>query len=411
MSLWKKTLLLQVWFLLVLPLLGWGLVRIFGPVGAFIPTVLFVVWVWEVFAYLHYRHCRQEEFLHVLQTAAATHAPIESVFRAYLSDRPREFLYRFILLFFVFPGYFWIHMQRSFDRRVSRLVAMLDSGMPLDHAIRLVPGVVTKEIALAVSVGSYSGKLTNALQRLPDRRLGPQWLELAPRVLYPILIIVSMLNVVAYVLVEYLPRFERIAFAFKFDLPPSTEFLISFARWLGGREWLVVFAWVLLLIFINLLLFSSRARWYFPVVSWVYRLYARGQFLRMLGLMLETGKPLPQVLEHALETRLLPGALQVRVTRLASDIDYGVALTDSLDKHGLITGSMRSLIMSAQAANNLPWALQELGDSLMRRSSRVLHWLTMVSFPLVILTLACLIGFGAYSIYAPLVTMMEKMHG
>ena len=81
MSTWKKALLLQLWFFIGFPLLGALLIRLLGPLGVLILLVLFVVWCWELFAYFHYRHCRQEEFLQVLQTAAATQAPVESVLR------------------------------------------------------------------------------------------------------------------------------------------------------------------------------------------------------------------------------------------------------------------------------------------------------------------------------------------
>jgi len=126
-----------------------------------------------------------------------------------------------------------------------------------------------------------------------------------------------------------------------------------------------------LFVLFNYLLFSSKAKWYCPVVSWIYRLYTRGQFLQTLGLMLESGKPLPDILDRVVESGLLPGALVTRVDRLASDLYEGQPLAESLAKHGLVTRPMQGLIASAQKAQNLPWALQELGDSLLRRSARL----------------------------------------
>src|SRR5207249_1210721 len=118
--------------------------------------LLIAVWCWQLFAYVHYRSCRQEEFLHVLRSAAATRAPLESVLAAYLADRPREGVYRFwvgALLFFVFPGYYWVHQRRRFDTRVANVLDLLEVGAPLDRALALTPGVVSRESALAITVG------------------------------------------------------------------------------------------------------------------------------------------------------------------------------------------------------------------------------------------------------------------
>ena len=42
--------------------------------GLLLFMFLMVFWCWQLFAYTHYRFCRQEEFLFVLQTAADSQA-------------------------------------------------------------------------------------------------------------------------------------------------------------------------------------------------------------------------------------------------------------------------------------------------------------------------------------------------
>jgi hypothetical protein len=99
MSAPAKVLLLEIWFFVWLPVLGGILIFALGPLGMLLYLGLFAIWCWELYAYSHYRFCRQEEFLHVMQTAAAAQAPVESFLRAYLEDRPHERLFRAGLLF------------------------------------------------------------------------------------------------------------------------------------------------------------------------------------------------------------------------------------------------------------------------------------------------------------------------
>jgi type II secretory pathway component PulF len=405
---------LQVWFFIGLPVIAEVLNATLGLPGVFLYVFLFAIWSWEWFAFAHYRYCRQEELLHVLRTAAATHAPVETVLRAYLADRPKDEWYHvwaFGLLFFVFPGYYWMHLSRSFDSRVTLLLALLESGVTLDRALQFVPGVVSRQTALAVTVGRFSGQQAQALQRLPEGRLGPQWLELAPRLWYPVMILMVLMTIAVFLLIFIIPRFEKMFADFHLQLPAITQTFISVGRWLARSPWISPLMGLLLLIVFNLLLFSSYVKWYFPLVNRFYRMHARGQFLQTLGLMLETARPLPEILDHVSGSGLLPRLVARRVDFLAFDLSEGQPLAQSLTRHGLATASMRALIEAAERAHNLPWALQELGDTLIRGSSRLSYRLAAVLFPVSIFACACLIAGVAVALFSPLVAVMEGLHG
>jgi type II secretory pathway component PulF len=410
----KKLLFLEVGFFVGFPLLGWLLIATLGTFGAFLHFFLLVSWCWALFAFFQYRFCRQEEILNVLHTAASMQAPVESVLQAYLKDRPQDGLYRFwvgMLLCFIFPGYYWIHRRRRFDFRVKILVKLVEAGVPLDQALAEVPGVVSREIALAVTVGQFTGKLAHALHHLPGRRLGPLWGELTARLLYPMMLLLVMAGNAVFVAVFIIPKFEKIFSDFRLKLPPTTSVFMEVSRWVVKFGWALPLLSLLALVLINLLILSSRAKWYFPVVGRLYRLNARGQFLQILGLMLETGKPLPQILDCTLESRLLPRELEHRVDELATDLEQGQPLAEGLARRGLITQSMSALIVAAEKANNLPWALQELGEALVQRCARLTYRVTMVVFPLTIFAVSGLIGLFAVSVFAPLVSMMRGIGG
>jgi type II secretory pathway component PulF len=413
MSTHVKAALLEAGFLFLL-LLGFSLWFWLGLLGLLLFLFLCAVWCWELFAYIHYRFCRQEEFLYVLRSAAATQAPLEAVLAAYLADRPQGGVYRFgvaTLLFFVFPGYYWIHLQRRFDTRVASILQLLQAGAPLDRALALTPGVVSREIALAVTVGEFTGQLAQALHHLPRRRSAPVWLGILLRLLYPVFLLFVMLFVMLFVTVFIVPKYEKIFADFKLKLPESTMTFIDVSRWLGARFGVVFLGLVNFLILFNVMLFSSHAKWYCPGLGRLYRLRARGQFLQTLGLMLRTGKPLPEILDRLLEARLFPRVVAWRAEQLRTDLEQGQPLVASLARHDLVTESVRGLLLAAEKAQNLPWALQEVGDALTQRCVRATHRLTMVLFPLGVFACACLVAFIALSLFAPLVALIEGMHG
>jgi general secretion pathway protein F len=403
-----KAVLLEAWFFCFFPLLGGAVIFALGWPGVVVCLALFVVWCWQLFVYSHYRYCRQEEFLHVLDMAVATGAPIESVLKVYLRDRPSDLMHRFMvsgLLFFVFPGFYWIHRERRFDARLALVTSLLDNGVPLNEALVEVPGVVSRENALAITVGQFTGRLAQALQHLPYRRYAPLWAELVPRLVYPFLLLTAMLINVVFMVIFIIPKFEHLFGDMHLgNLPGSTTMLIEASKWIA----FLPLAWLLVLLAVNAILFSSRLKWYLPGLGRLYRLHARGLVLQVLGTMLESGKPLPMILDCVLASGLLPRVLETRVEGLAAQVEEGGPLLDGLTKQGLVTRAMCPLILAAEKAHNLPWALQQLGETLGQRCARATYRLTMLVFPLAIFGCACLIGFVAVSMFMPLIQMLEK---
>src|SRR5262249_7965048 len=157
---------------------------------------------------------RQDEVQQLLATTLAAQAPLPEALWAYLEDRPhgplRELWVAF-LLFFVLPGYYWIWYRRhSFDRKVALVAEMLEQGASLHHALRSTPGVASRETLLAVAVGQVTGQLAECLRAMSQARLAPLWLELLPRVLYPLLLLCALSGILSFWDVYLFPRMQRI---------------------------------------------------------------------------------------------------------------------------------------------------------------------------------------------------------
>ena len=403
-------LLLQVFFLVVLPGLGGLLIFKFGLVGLFIYLFVGVLWCWEAYVFTHYRYCRREEFLSVLRTAATTQMPMEAMLRAYLDDRPRDHrAWVYVALFFVFPGYFLIHRSRSFDSQLLLVLALLDHGVPLSQALRFVPRVVSRQTALAVTVGQCTGQLPQALGQIPTPR--SPWLELAPRLIYPLLVIAVLCANAAFLTVFITPKFEKIFADFHMRLPALSSSLILSGKTISDHAWIIPNLLALLVILINLLIFDSRAKWHAPLLGRVYRMHTRGQFLQTLGLMMDSGKPLPEILGVVNQTGILPRVIEERSRRLALEISHGAPLAETLAKCGLATPSASGLIASAERAGNLPWALRELGAAMMRRAARITYRLAMLLFPLAVFACAGLVALLAVAMFSPLTGLLRGMTG
>src|SRR5262249_25677635 len=123
-------------------------------------------------------------------TAVESGAPLAPAIRSYVDDRPhgtaREFWVA-VGQFMILPGYYWIwHRRHQFDRKVSKVADLLERGSSLSQALAAVPGVASKQTVVAAAVGESTGNLAMCLRHANQVNLGPVWLEVLPRIIYPL---------------------------------------------------------------------------------------------------------------------------------------------------------------------------------------------------------------------------------
>ncbi len=382
-----------------------------APLGISVPVLLLLVLVygWMLFAYLHYREGRRTEFVHIVRTAVESGVPLAPALDAYVHDRPsgraRE-LWVALLLLFVFPGYyvFW-HRRHNYDQKVARVAHLLEDGSSLHEALEQTPGVASAETLLAVRVGEASGRLAACLKRSAVDRTGPAWLEMLPRFLYPLALLVLITGVVTFWSIYILPRMVRVLTDFGVPLPAMTDLVARAVPFLATLTPLLILAALAAV----LLACSSTACWYCPGLGRLYRLFVRGRVLRMLAVFLEAGRPALEGMNAIAASGGLPGIGRRRVSRAALALTRGQALADALREAGLVTRSQAPLVQAAERVQNLPWALAELGDHLTRRAVRAMKRISLVFAPLSVIAVGALVGVVVFGMFLPLLAIMEKL--
>jgi type II secretory pathway component PulF len=368
---------------------------------------------WMLFAYLHYRWGRQEEFLQLLTAAVESGAPLAPAVAAYVHDRPRGPLREFwvaLLLFFVVPGYYWVwHRQHSFDRKAAQLAEWLALGVPLHQALQLAPGVASSQTILAARVGEATGRLAFCLRAAPRSRLAAALLEALPRLFYPMLLLVFMSWILGFWMLFIFPKVQRIFVDFKATLPEATQLVVSFGRDAAAEVPLLLASVAAAAAAVALLAFSSTARWYFPGLGRVYRMDVQARVLKMLSVFLESGTPLPEALDLLDEPAAFPPVARRRLRVALEAVEQGAPLAAALRRGRLLPRAMVPLVEAAERARRLPWALAALADELSARTERLLKRFTQMVFPLGIGLAGVLAYFLARGMFLPLVDLIWRM--
>lgn len=372
--------------------------------------VVGLVYGWMLIAYLHYRRGRQEEFLHLLTTAVETGAPLAPAVWAYLEDRPSGWLREFwvaLLLFFVVPGYYWIwHRRHSFDQKVAAVARQLEEGVSLPEALAATPGVATRETILAAAVGQSTGRLALCLRNSMRSRLTTIWPEILPRVIYPLFLLLFLSAITGFWMAWIAPRMVRIFQDFDLELPALSEQLLDWwPPFLDALFW----GFLGLAGLLGLLLASSTVRWYFPGLGRLYRMKVQSQVLKMLAILLEAGKPVPESLAVLVISGYFSRVVRMRLNAVCDRVEEGEPLAESLRRQGLLPRSMVPLVQAAERARNLPWALDELGENRATRRIRSLRRISLLFFPAVVVMIGLMVGFIVLGMFMPLVEIMTRL--
>ena len=384
--------------------------------GAGVAGLLFLLLVngWALYAFLRHRQGQQEELLAVLTATAEAGLPLTAGVVAYCSDRrPRRFdTFLRWLSFAALPLYGYARLWmgwRPFDRLLADLVRRLEAGEALSAALRATRGVAVREVRLAAAVGEATGALGPALRGADHQRWSAAWLEVAPRLVYPLLVLLFVSGLTTFLMVYILPRFRRIFAEFGQPLPESTQFLV--AAWAAAEVFLPLVGpgTVLVLVGVAAAVANPTLRWHTPVLGRLYRWGVQAEVLRTLGRLLAVGQTVPQALAFLGASYDLPRVARRRLAAAAAGVARGDALEASLSAARLLPPAMAPLVRASERARGLPWALVELGDHLAGRAFRLVRRLSLVLSPLLVAAVGAVVGFVALAMFLPLIHLITSL--
>lgn len=145
----------------------------------------------------------------------------------------------------------------------------------------------------------------------------------------------------------------------------------------------------------------------FGLRMFVWR-YDASLVLRSLAVLMQQQLPLPQAL--ILLANVYPrGNVRRRLTTAALEIEQGADWKSALRRQWLLGSSEQALLAAAERAGNLPWAMEEMGDALMRRLTYRLTVVHQIVFPLMLFAFAAFVGFFAVALMLPLISLIQGL--
>ena len=290
--------------------------------------------------------------------------------------------------------------------------ALLSDALDASHVF---PAVYVTSIRAGEKSGDLPGVLEDYISY--QRTTSAFQKKLIAAIIYPIILVTVASFIVSYLVAYVIPQFAKLYKDLGTELPPLTQFLITFVT--GYGAWLLAF--VALFVFGAIFLFFwsrtqsggvtvDRLKLKLPVLGDVWIKFQMAQFSRILATLLRGGTPLVAGLEtasNAMASRLVSGSIQ-RASRRVSE---GESLHLALSETRLIPELALEMIEVGEASGALAPMLASVAQFYDEETNMKTGLLISVIEPTVLIGMAILVFFILLALYLPLFSLQVGASG
>jgi general secretion pathway protein F len=314
---------------------------------------------------------------------------------------------------------FNVLIEQSESARARSLLAAVRGkileGQSLSRGLDAHPNAFPQIYRAMIDAGEQSGRLSDVLERLADFTESRENLrdKVVLAFIYPALVTVVALAVVALLLVYVVPQVTRVFANLGQALPLATRILIGISEFVRASGAVSLAVLVGALVAGRLLLRSQvwRHRWH----AWLLRLPLAGRLIRgvnaarfadTLGILTASGVPLlPSLQSAAAVVTNLP--MRAAVEDAVRRVREGRALAPALGAAKLFPPLVIHLIASGEATGRLDAMLARAAEAQSRELESWVRGLTALLEPLLILAMGAIVLFVVVAILLPIFEMNQ----
>jgi type II secretory pathway component PulF len=291
-------------------------------------------------------------------------------------------------------------------------------GTSLADAMSKSPETFPRVYTAMVQAGETGGFLDVVLAQIADFQSREKELKskVLTAMLYPIILLVLALGVLAFLMVFFIPRFQKIFAGFGGSLPLITQIIVGISQIMRSYGLLVAGGMVLggLLLSNWFTSESGRRVWEglvlrAPIVGPLVGRFAMARFCRMLGTLLGAGVPLVQALNVARKSignQILVDAVARSIERVQEGGRLGESLADC---KGLFPGSVLEMISIAEESGRLDAELVRIANVTEGDLDRQLKTAVAFAEPAMLFLIASFIGTIFIGMLLPIFTLQEHI--
>jgi len=304
-------------------------------------------------------------------------------------------------------------------KALSGMGEAVEGGSTFSEALAMYPRVFDSLYVNMIKAGEAGGVLDVVLSRLAEFMEKAEAIKrkIKGAMVYPIVVLVVSVGIVALLLVKVIPQFAEI---FKdllegAPLPALTQFVIDLSDILRYRGIYVLAVIGLIVAAGKLIKRTQKGRFILdkiklklPMVGSLVVKTSISRFARTLGTLMTSGVPVLQALNIVRDTSG-NAAISHAIQGIHDSVKEGDTMTMPMEASKVFPGMVISMVDVGEETGALPEMLIRIADNYEDEVDTAVESLTSVIEPVMIVFLAIIVGTIVIAMFVPLITIITKM--
>jgi len=291
------------------------------------------------------------------------------------------------------------------------------AGGSFSDAMQKFPAVFPRLSIDLIKAGETSGAFDVVLARLAgfmekSRRIKQ---KVVGALIYPSVVISISMAVVIFLIIFAVPKFTILFKDLNITLPGPTLFLLGLSHFVRSYWYIAILGIVGTAVILNRLSKIERVKYYMdavklklPVFGILFQKIAISRFSRTLSVLLSSGVPILSALTAAKEVcgnKVLSGV----VSKAYDDIREGELIAQSFSRGNVFPPLFVNMIAVGEESGHLDKSLSRISDIYDEDVDMMVSSLASLLEPVLIITLALIVGFIVVSMFLPLIKLLNTM--
>lgn len=279
---------------------------------------------------------------------------------------------------------------------MQSLLYSLDNGEPLSEALR-VSGYFPDYAVNMVEIGEKSNRLTETLKALSEHYDRQSRLDASIRnaVLYPAILLVTMITVVLILIIRVLPSFHDIFNQLGNQLPTLAERLMQFSEWLGNASTMIA-------IIVAVIFVAAIVAWNIPAVrqalaNAIKNIFGSHKILKSISASRFTS------------AMVLAIASGLDIHKMADMLRTGNTLAESTSQSGIPSAKNSRIFSLGCSSGMMDSAMAEIAN----RSERIAHEeisrIVEIFEPVLVIAASVIVGVILLLVMLPIMSIMAAI--
>jgi type IV pilus assembly protein PilC len=290
-------------------------------------------------------------------------------------------------------------------------------GRSLSDAMTKQPRIFSDLYINMVRAGESSGALVEVLRRMADHfeRFAQVQAKFSSALIYPAFVAVVGAGIMFFFVTYMLPKFMSIFEGMNVPLPMVTQLLVSVSNVFKGYWWLMILIGLALWVLFKRFQSTEEGRrkvdeWKMklPLFGKVIKLNLFGQFARTLATLLDNGVPVLTALK--ITEQIMPNVvLKEAISRTREEVTDGKTIAQPLAHSKVFPQLMVDLVKIGEETGDVPGALKNVADTYENELAISLRVLTNMIEPVMIIVMACGVGFLLLSVLSAMFAITSNI--